>query len=272
MSSALFLLSMKYFSRLVKRRMSDSEFNFHPKCEKLKITHLLFADDLMLFSRGDLPSIHILMECIQNEEFHEILARTDFARGVMPVRYLRSPLAAQRLSVTDYSPLVDQITKSISKWTAKSLSYAAGWNLFDRLFRVWSATGSKFSYFQRRSLRKFTVLAGIFFGILREHRSLGRKSVIPRRKAAWASDTFSLGTWPSLPESYGTSTVRQTHCGYSGSTVSISEVLSLGLATEEGRFITPSTACRYSQQTSLRIWLNRGSYSAHGGMDQLQGA
>ncbi|KAL0285709.1 UNVERIFIED_CONTAM: Retrovirus-related Pol polyprotein from type-2 retrotransposable element R2DM, partial [Sesamum radiatum] len=70
MSPALFLLSMEYFSRLVKRRTSDSEFNFHPKCEKLKITHLLFADDLMLFSRGDLPSISILMECLQ--EFRDV--------------------------------------------------------------------------------------------------------------------------------------------------------------------------------------------------------
>ncbi|KAL2248483.1 UNVERIFIED_CONTAM: hypothetical protein Sindi_2700600 [Sesamum indicum] len=147
MSPALFLLIMEYFSRLVKRNTSTSDFNFHPKCEKLKITHLLFAEDLMLFSRGDLPSIHILMEClrefrdassltvntskssiftagIQNEELDGILARMEFARGEMPVRYLGIPLAAQRLSVTYYSPLVDQIANCISKWTGKSLSYA----------------------------------------------------------------------------------------------------------------------------------------------------
>ncbi|KAL0419128.1 UNVERIFIED_CONTAM: hypothetical protein Sradi_1326300 [Sesamum radiatum] len=86
----------------------------------------------MLFSRGDLPSIRILMEClqefrdvsglavntaksniftagIQNDTLDEVLAMTEFARGHMPVRYLGIPLAAQRLSVTDYSPLVDQI-------------------------------------------------------------------------------------------------------------------------------------------------------------------
>ncbi|KAL0317542.1 UNVERIFIED_CONTAM: hypothetical protein Sangu_2168500 [Sesamum angustifolium] len=116
MSPGLFLLCMEYFSRLIKRKTTDSDFNFHPKCEKLKITHLLFADDLMMFSRGDLPSVHILMECLQefgdvsglavntskssiftagieNNILCDILARTEFTRGEMPVRYLGIPLA-----------------------------------------------------------------------------------------------------------------------------------------------------------------------------------
>ncbi|KAL0421052.1 UNVERIFIED_CONTAM: hypothetical protein Slati_3128100 [Sesamum latifolium] len=122
---------MEFFSRLIKRNTCNSEFNFHQKCEKLKITHLLFADDLMLFSCGDLPSVHILMEClwefrdvsdldvnaskssiftasIVNYELEGILARMEFTRGEMPVQYLGIPLAAQRLSVSDYSPLVER--------------------------------------------------------------------------------------------------------------------------------------------------------------------
>ncbi|KAK4397985.1 hypothetical protein Sango_1274000 [Sesamum angolense] len=109
MLPALFFLCMEYFSRLIKRNTSISDFNFHPNCEKLKITHLLFADDLMLFHRGDLPSIHILIEChqefrdvsglavnttksniftagIQDDILDEVLAMTEFARGHMPVR------------------------------------------------------------------------------------------------------------------------------------------------------------------------------------------
>ncbi|KAL0461234.1 UNVERIFIED_CONTAM: hypothetical protein Slati_0011000 [Sesamum latifolium] len=146
MSSVLFLLCME-FLRMIKRKTSNSEFNFHPKCEKLKITHLLFADDLMLFSGGDLLSIHILMECLQefrdvsgltvitskssifiagivSNKLDGILAMTEFTRREMPVRYLGIPLVTQRLSVTDYSPLVDRIANCISKWTTKSLSFA----------------------------------------------------------------------------------------------------------------------------------------------------
>ncbi|KAK4426528.1 hypothetical protein Salat_1421400 [Sesamum alatum] len=43
---------------------------------------------------------------IQDNELQEILARTEFARGEMLVRYLGIPVAAQRFSVSDYSPLV----------------------------------------------------------------------------------------------------------------------------------------------------------------------
>ncbi|KAL0389455.1 UNVERIFIED_CONTAM: hypothetical protein Scaly_0302600 [Sesamum calycinum] len=140
-------VSWAFLSEYSMGTRPNSDFNFHPKCEKLKITHLLFADDLMLFSRGDLPSIHMLMEClqefrdvsglavntaksniftadIQDDILDEVLAMTEFARGHIPVRYLGIPLAAQRLSVTDYSPLVDQIAGCIRKWTAKSLSFA----------------------------------------------------------------------------------------------------------------------------------------------------
>lgn len=46
------------------------DFNYHPQCDQLKITHLEFADDLMLFSRGGEGSIRILMDCMK--EFGEV--------------------------------------------------------------------------------------------------------------------------------------------------------------------------------------------------------
>ncbi|KAK4391599.1 hypothetical protein Sango_1937700 [Sesamum angolense] len=117
--------SSSVWSIFTERSTTNSDFNFHPKCEKLKITQLLFADDLMLFSRGDLSSIRILMEClqefrdvsglaintaksniftagIQNDTLDEALAMTEFARGHMPsgISAFHSRLSASRSQIT----------------------------------------------------------------------------------------------------------------------------------------------------------------------------
>ncbi|VFQ83143.1 unnamed protein product [Cuscuta campestris] len=41
-------------------------FNFHKDCASLGITHLAFADDLMLFSRGDLQSVQVFMDALDH--------------------------------------------------------------------------------------------------------------------------------------------------------------------------------------------------------------
>ncbi|KAL0350199.1 UNVERIFIED_CONTAM: hypothetical protein Sradi_4169100 [Sesamum radiatum] len=255
MSPALFLLCMEYFSRHIKRKTTDSDFNFHPKCEKLKITHLLFADDLMMFSRGDLPSVHILMECLQefmdvsgltvntskssiftagieNNMLREILARIEFARGEMPVRYLGIPLAAQRL--------------------------------------VWSVSGCKSSHSQWWSLRKSTGFVGIFSGTPNEHQLLGRISVIPKMKAVLVSGIPRLGTWPFLPEFYGTSTARQTRFGYSGSTLFISKADQFG-TSNRGRAIHHSFNGLPKSAADITAFGIRGGNPAHAGWSSSKG-
>lgn len=66
MSPSLFILCMEYLSRFINAK-SCVNFNFHAKCGRTKITHLAFADDLMLFCRGDHTSLKILYEAM--EEF-----------------------------------------------------------------------------------------------------------------------------------------------------------------------------------------------------------
>ncbi|XP_075111638.1 uncharacterized protein LOC142181893 [Nicotiana tabacum] len=62
-SPFLFALAMKYLSRLLTNLKNEKQFHFHPKCKKLGITHLSFADDLLLFSRGDNQSVAMLKQC-----------------------------------------------------------------------------------------------------------------------------------------------------------------------------------------------------------------
>lgn len=49
---------------MLKGAIENGEFYFHPKCAPLKITHLTFTDDLMLFTKGDIILGGILMNCL----------------------------------------------------------------------------------------------------------------------------------------------------------------------------------------------------------------
>lgn len=46
MSPFLFAIGMEYLSRCLAG--IDGDFNYHPRCERIGLTHLMFADDLIL--------------------------------------------------------------------------------------------------------------------------------------------------------------------------------------------------------------------------------
>lgn len=62
LSPYLFIICMEYLSRLLKSTTQLSSFNFHPKCQALGISHLGFADDILLLCRCDMTSINILLQ------------------------------------------------------------------------------------------------------------------------------------------------------------------------------------------------------------------
>ncbi|XP_074271392.1 uncharacterized protein LOC141595329 [Silene latifolia] len=57
LSPLLFTLCMEYLSRVLKVVGQQPDFHFHPLCGAIQLNHLLFADDLLLFSKGDELSI-----------------------------------------------------------------------------------------------------------------------------------------------------------------------------------------------------------------------
>jgi hypothetical protein len=48
----LFVLVMEAFSRLMDRMFKRAYFRFHWRCHRQKISHICFADDLLILSRG----------------------------------------------------------------------------------------------------------------------------------------------------------------------------------------------------------------------------
>lgn len=64
-SPLLFVLIMEYLHRSLRKLKHMPDFNFDPECENLGITNMCFADDLMMFTRGNPVSVQLMMK-----EFH----------------------------------------------------------------------------------------------------------------------------------------------------------------------------------------------------------
>ncbi|XP_048502988.1 uncharacterized protein LOC125498759 [Beta vulgaris subsp. vulgaris] len=64
MSPLLFVLAMEYFSRIMWLMSKKPKLSFHSRCTQLKINHLIFVDDLMLFCKGDIQSTVLMRRAL----------------------------------------------------------------------------------------------------------------------------------------------------------------------------------------------------------------
>lgn len=68
LSSYLFVIVMEVLTCILKEKATLPDFHFHWRCSKNKIINLCFADDLMIFCKGDMSSIkHIHNSLIEFE-------------------------------------------------------------------------------------------------------------------------------------------------------------------------------------------------------------
>ncbi|XP_060180628.1 uncharacterized protein LOC132610345 [Lycium barbarum] len=118
MSPLLFAIGMEYWSRMLNGLKMIKEFHYHPRCSKLGISHLCFADDLLLFSR-------VYFGGVTQAAQASILSKLGYSYGELPFKYLGIPLATQKISLIQWQPLISKITAKISFWTARKLSYAS---------------------------------------------------------------------------------------------------------------------------------------------------
>ena len=147
LSPFLFAICLEVLSRNFGKLSRNPQFNHHPKCSEMSITHLAFADDLILFTRGDVTSVRLSMECLEKfgecsglsinalksnvymagispQEMEEINQITGFSIGVFPFKYLGIPVASSRLIIEQFNPLILKVSEYISTWARSTLSYA----------------------------------------------------------------------------------------------------------------------------------------------------
>lgn len=145
-SPYLFVIAMEVFGRLLEQKYEAGSIGYHPKGRNPKISHLAFADDVMVFfdsSYASLTELNTTLETFHrlsglemnrdksalytagtDESKQENLETLGFTKGSFPFRYLGLPLTHKKLKKSEYSPLLDSISSRFNHWTTKMLSFA----------------------------------------------------------------------------------------------------------------------------------------------------
>lgn len=136
-SPYLFVLVMEMLSLKLNEGSMKQEFKFHWRTKKARVTHLFFADDILIFCHASMPTFSIIHSCISSFSLYSglipnvqksqcFLANTDqstsksilsllgFSAGRMPTKYLGVPLISSKLSYQDFIPLINRITQRVS--------------------------------------------------------------------------------------------------------------------------------------------------------------
>ncbi|XP_074360896.1 uncharacterized protein LOC141701135 [Apium graveolens] len=144
MSPYIFALCMNILSCTLNN--TPEGFKYHWRCKELRLTHLFFADDVLVFSRGSKQSVQHIMDSIKtfsgwsglapsinkstsflcncDAEFSSWFDTLSIPRGTLPVKFLGVPLISSQLSVNDCMPLVEKITSRLHSWATLLLSLA----------------------------------------------------------------------------------------------------------------------------------------------------
>nr|GEX98287.1 hypothetical protein [Tanacetum cinerariifolium] len=148
MSPYLFTIVMEVFILIIKKKIKeDNSFKYNHGCKSLEITHLCFADDLLVMCHGDVNSVNVIKRALDTfinvSGLHHNLSKSTIFSGntnkvtidsilnIMPfkkekflVNYLGVPLVAKKIGVKDCKSHIDKVKSRIHDWKNKSLSYA----------------------------------------------------------------------------------------------------------------------------------------------------
>ena len=147
LSPYLYVILNNVLSKMLNKAAEAQKFEYHPQCREVKLTHLSYADDILVFTDGSTDSLQGVLEVMEqftsvsglyiNASKSSIFASgqdvtpllTEAADigikvGTLPVPYLGMPLNTKAMTRQDYESLLDKVRGRMLFWSNKCLSYA----------------------------------------------------------------------------------------------------------------------------------------------------
>ncbi|XP_013639673.1 PREDICTED: uncharacterized protein LOC106344925 [Brassica oleracea var. oleracea] len=195
-SPYLFIMAMEALSKLLDQAVEAGGLRLHPSCQEPRVTHLLFADDLLVFLDGSRHSITSIKKVLTTFKewtgldmnvakseiffggFSEIEASViaDISRfriGSFPTRYLGLSLNPSRISYATLQPFLERI----NCWTVKTLSFAGKVTLVASVIHGMVNFWSSVFALPKRFYEKIDSLCSPFSGKIALHLLLGQELV-----------------------------------------------------------------------------------------------
>jgi hypothetical protein len=144
-----------WFIHMELSNMKGSIQNFK-KAKGLQISHLLFADDMLVFSRANVKSfkgINLLLDSFANNtglSVNKDKSRIYFSKGCsnkgeltsilkinegkLPVKYLGLPLSIVYPKANHFLPLIDKLRSLVDGWKSQMLNFAGRLELIKSVF------------------------------------------------------------------------------------------------------------------------------------------
>ncbi|XVF84351.1 hypothetical protein PTKIN_Ptkin17bG0029900 [Pterospermum kingtungense] len=71
LSPYLFVIAMNVFSGLLNEAFKHGVIHYHPKSKRFELSHLCFADNLLIFTRGDVEFVQGILKVLKGDDARE---------------------------------------------------------------------------------------------------------------------------------------------------------------------------------------------------------
>jgi hypothetical protein len=146
LSPYIFVMVMEFWSIRMELANVEGKIQNFKRSQELQVSHLLFADDMLVFCRANKHSFdglnNLLSDLSHNTGLNinrskskvffstgcsnrgELCSILGISKGRLPVKYLGLPLSVQYPKSIHYGPLLDKLRAKTDGWLAQSLSFA----------------------------------------------------------------------------------------------------------------------------------------------------